>query len=91
MYVENEVRIVQAHRRALAVLLVEVVGNGILYTICYELGVTENLAVHHRIDRESRIAVHILFPVYRLDNLIDLIGVGRPEVHYRFQDAHSRP
>ena len=91
MYVEDEVGVVETHGRTLAILLVEVIRNGILHAVSHKLRVTEHLAVHDRINRKCRIAVKILLPVHRLDDIVNLVGVHRLEMHNGFQDAYGCP
>ena len=91
VYVEDEVGVVETYRRALAILLVEIVGNGILYAVGNEFGMTEHLAVHHCIHRECRCSIKMLFPVESLYSFIYLVGIRCLEVKERFQDSHCSP
>ena len=90
MYVENQVGVVQLYRRTSTLFFVKVVGNSILHAVGNELGMTEHIAIHNRVDRECRVTVEILVPLDTLYHIINLIGIGSLKMKNRFKNTHSR-
>ena len=86
--VEHKVGVVDAHRRTLLVLLVEVIGNGVFHAVGNELRVAEDIAVNNGINRECCAPIHILVPIHGLYLLVNLVGIGCLETYDGFENAH---
>ena len=90
MDIEQYVRVVDAHVRAFACLVAEVIHNGILYLVCYELAVAELVAEYHGIHRKALGVVQVVFPSDGLDVFIYFVGCVGLEVLDGLQNAYGR-
>ena len=88
--VKTDLRIGQADAGTLAVFIIEEVGNGILDTIGDETRVVKVLAVDSGVDGKCGVNGHQLFPVERLQLLIQVVGTRRFEGDERFENAYCR-
>ena len=89
MNVDIQIGIVDAHRRAFALFLHEVVRNSVLGAVSHELGMVEVFRVDHGVDGEGLVYGHIVLPRDLFYFLIYGIGTTGFEMIDWFQDAQS--
>ena len=88
VHIKTDFGIVEANAGALAVLLVEKVGNRVLDTIGDKSGVVEVLTIDGGINGKRRLHCHQLFPVKGLELLIQVVGSVRAQRQEGFEHTH---
>ncbi len=89
MHVELHIGSGEAYGGTAAILVVEMVGNGILDPVRHKFGVVEFRTVYRRIDGESGVGGHELLPVEFPHIVIQFIGGVGCEFHDRLQNTQS--
>ena len=89
VHVQTEVRVGHGDVGALASLLADLVHDGVLHLIRYELGMAELLGKHHGVYGERLVRPQIRCPVDFLDFLVDIIRALGFEMADGLQDPDS--
>ena len=87
MDIQTDVGIGDTDIGAFAVLLAEIVHDGVFHFIGHELRMTELLGIDYRVDRKSRFQIEKIVPFHAAHGVVDIVGISCLKSFDGFQNS----